>query len=523
MDKTFTPGLGAGSGVSLPNNSFLPVGSISVVDQDDVTELRISAGSLAGDWFGLVNVSNTEINVTIQNSAFVFDVMGYWSQTLTVPKSTQVFIAIIYSEDTSTLVANIAPAMASPGQSGQYLDETNPIFVGTMRGPQIETTGDLTVGGTLGITTAPLVTVLTETPAANQLITSAQTDSKVSTKVAEAKAQILSEVNSDATIARKSYVDAAVSASAETEDFKISQAKSALQALIDGKAPIAAPVFTGIPEVTDTPILTKPTQLASKFYVDDRIAGDVAFSQSTMLAAIGANKTELSQQINTASAANQAIAQSAVTTANTAASDASAAVTTSGQAVSTANQASINASAALTASNSAVTTANAASATASTANTTANTANTTAGAAVTTANTAQSTATAAVTTANSASTLATSLQTSTATSYLHITSGTTVTLPALSVGPNTVINATATTINIPEGINRPVGTRLRLVNLAVVATVRVPANELIWDIATLGPGSTAFVTSARGSWEFTWTMFGTTGRWVLYRSTPLIL
>ena len=105
------------------------------------------------------------------------------------------------------------------------------------------------------------------------------------------------------------------------------------------------------------------------------------------------------ESTNTANTADTN-ASAAVTTANTASSNATTAVNTANAATTTANSATATA-------NSAVTTANSATATANAATTTANTASTNATAAVNTANTASSNATAAVNTANTASSNAT--------------------------------------------------------------------------------------------------------------------
>jgi hypothetical protein len=91
-----------------------------------------------------------------------------------------------------------------------------------------------------------------------------------------------------------------------------------------------------------------------------------------------------------------------VATANSASSDAAAAVSTANSAVSTANTASSNASAAVSTANTASTNASNAVTTANAASSTANTADTNASAAVVTANTATATANAATTAANAA-------------------------------------------------------------------------------------------------------------------------
>lgn len=156
-------------------------------------------------------------------------------------------------------------------------------------------------------------------------------------------------------------------------------------------------------------------------YVTQEVRDDsaLALSNSREHDGDGTYTTAIAKSTSAVSTANTAStnASSAVTTANSASSTANTASTNASNAVTTANTASSNATTALNNSresdgsggyNSAIDIANTAKTTANSATTTANTASTNASSAVTTANTASTNASSAVTTANTASTNASS-------------------------------------------------------------------------------------------------------------------
>ena len=156
-------------------------------------------------------------------------------------------------------------------------------------------------------------------------------------------------------------------------------------------------------------------------YVTQEVRDDsaLALTNSREHDGDGTYTTAIEKSTSAVSTANTAStnASSAVTTANSASSTANTASTNASNAVTTANTASSNATAALNNSresdgsggyNSAIDIANTAKTTANSATTTANTASTNASSAVTTANTASTNASSAVTTANTASTNASS-------------------------------------------------------------------------------------------------------------------
>ena len=152
-------------------------------------------------------------------------------------------------------------------------------------------------------------------------------------------------------------------------------------------------------------------------YVTQEVRDDsaLALSNSREHDGDGTYTTAIAKSTSAVSTANTAStnATNAVTTANSASSTANTASTNASNAVTTANTASSNATTALNNSresdgsggyNSAIDIANTAKTTANSATTTANTASTNASSAVTTANTASTNASSAVTTANTAST-----------------------------------------------------------------------------------------------------------------------